>query len=162
MAFAPTPGELPLAFGTIQFALGANCGVRTEVFEAVGGFSGDFAEFGCGEDVDFSIRVQAAGHELRYVPTRSCTTGYRDSLGQLARQSYRYGRATTFNYARHSDRLGLSRTTTRQTLGYVWLVVPYVVNLVRGRERRGRWIRLASFLAGEAVESVRQRVWHLG
>ena len=160
--FANTPGQLPLAFGEIAFAVGANCGVRSDVFRDLGGFDAEFAEFGCGEDMDFFIRVQLAGHELRYVPDAVMHYRHRDSLKHLARQWYRYGRTNTLNYARYRDRLKLPRTTSRQTLGFIWLTVPYVVNLVRGRERRGRWIRLTSFLAGEAVESFRQRVWHLG
>ncbi len=160
--FAATPGQLQVAFKTLPFAPSGNCGIRTAVFRELGGFNDELAEFCCGEEVDFFIRLQLAGYELRYAPNAIMHYRHRDSLRHLARQWYRYGRVTTINYAHFRGRMALPRTTAGETVRFAWAVVPHVVDLVRGNERRGRWIRLASFLAGEAVESVRLRVWHIG
>jgi glycosyltransferase involved in cell wall biosynthesis len=160
--FPVTAGELPLAFGKIPAAVGANCGVWTKVFNAIGGFDTEFSRLGSGEDMDFFIRVQLAGYELRYVPTAVMHYRHRAGLRSLARQWYRYGRTNTLNYIRHRDALSLPRTTSSQTAVHFWNVVPHVVNLLRGSTRRGRWLRMSSFLAGQAVESARNRVWHLG
>ena len=65
MAVPATPGTCP-SHSRNAFASGANCGIRTVVLQEIGGFNGQLAS--CGEEVDFFIRVQLAGHELRYAP----------------------------------------------------------------------------------------------
>ena len=95
-------------------------------------------------------------------PTPIVHYRHRTTLRGLARQWFYWGRSNTVLYARYRQEMGFPRTTLRHTARYLWAVVPHVVDVARGSQRRGDWVRLSSFLAGEAFESVRQRVWHFG
>ncbi len=154
---AATPGDLPVALGR-RFAVGANCGVQSAVFHAIGGFDGQFTS--CGDEIDFFFRVQLAGHELRYVPAAVMHYRHRDSLKQLARQWYSYGicNAVLYRKFRH---LGIRRTSVGKTLSVIYRMFRTSPAL-RRRESRGYWVMICSLACGQAVGSMRNRVWYLG
>jgi len=155
-----TPGRLPIAFGRVAVPVGCNCGVWASVFRDVGGFTGEFSKFGSGEEIDFFWRVQLAGYELRYVPTAVMHYRHRQTLKELARQSYRYGlgNAVLFRRFRH---LGLQPTSTRTTLNrlaHIFRGMPKALVIPRNR---GTWLRMTSYACGQAVGSMRNRVWYI-
>ena len=155
-----TANGLPLAFATVPFFLMGNAAIHRSIFDEVGLF--DEALTHAGEEVDFSIRAFLAGHEIGWVPEAVIHYRHRTTLGGLSKQSFHYGRATTIVYARYRDRLALPHMTFRSTARLAWAVAPHVVDLALDSRRRGQWVRHTSFLAGQALESAHQGVWHVG
>jgi glycosyltransferase involved in cell wall biosynthesis len=154
-----TAGGLPVALGRFPFFVGANCAVRRRAFERIGGFDETLAFVG--EEVDFSIRAQLAGIEVGWVPEAIVHYRHRPSLGALARQSYVYGRGSVVLYERYRD-VAAPDWRVPRAVRQISLVLLSVPNLVRGRSRRGQWIRWAGFVAGQTVESLRRRVLYVG
>ena len=69
------------------FAATANLLVRRSAWSALGGFS----EVRSGGDVDFSWRLQAAGHAIEHRPRAMVRHRHRDALWPFVRQRLRYG-----------------------------------------------------------------------
>jgi GT2 family glycosyltransferase len=155
-----TRDGLPRAFGTVPFFLMGNVAIHRSLFDDLGGFDETLTHGG--EEVDYSARLLLAGYEIGWAPDAIIHYRHRTTLAGLSRQFYDFGRATTYVYARYRKQLSLPPTTFQKTAMAMWQVGPHLVDLVRGNARRGEWVRLSSFYAGEAVESFRQRVWHLG
>jgi GT2 family glycosyltransferase len=154
--YAWTPGRLPIAFGMVPVPVGNNSGVWSSAFREVGGFDAEFSE--SGEEVDFFWRVQLAGHDVRYVPNAIMHVRHRNSLKALVRQSYRYGIGSAMLYRRFRY-LGLPRTSARQTLAVLARVARGVPKALISRRKRGAWLRMTSYACGQAVGSIRNRVW---
>jgi GT2 family glycosyltransferase len=157
---AESPDGLPVGFKTFPYFLGGNAAIRSSVFAELGGFD-EYLTHG-GEEVDFSIRAMLAGYELGWVPDAVVYYRHRATLRGLSKQFFDFGRATTYIYARHRHRADLKATTRAEAGQACRAVFPHVVDVFLGNRRRGRWVRLTSFYAGELVESWRQRVWYLG
>lgn len=155
-----TGDGLPIAFGKIPFFLMGNVAIHRSVFDEIGTF--DEALRHGGEEVDFSMRAHLAGYAIGWVPDAIVYYRHRSTLRGLSRQFFDYGRATTYVYARYRRQASLRRTSLAYTARAFRGTVPHVVDVARGNARRGQWVRLSSFYAGEAFESLRQRVWHLG
>jgi GT2 family glycosyltransferase len=155
-----TKGGLPIAFGKVPFFLMGNVAIHRSVFDDIGNF--DEALTHGGEEVDFSARARLAGYEIGWIPEAIVYYRHRTTLRGLSRQFFDYGRATARVYARYREQASLPSTTPRNTAAAIWAVGPHVIDVARGNERRGQWVRVSSFYAGETVESLRQRVWHVG
>ena len=56
------PHNPPTWGGLLPYGIGANLGVRQDVFECVGGFDEDWPVLG-GDEVDFCFRAQLAGQK---------------------------------------------------------------------------------------------------
>ena len=83
-----------------------NLAFRREAFDSVGGFDETFAY---GSDVDFSWRLQDAGHRIRSAPEAIVTHDWGDRRRQI-RRSYAYGKARAHLYRKHrTRRAGLLR-----------------------------------------------------
>jgi glycosyltransferase involved in cell wall biosynthesis len=70
-----------------------NASLRTEEMRAVGGFSESFTVYG-NEDIDLSLRLQAAGVELRYDAEALAQQEYDKDLAALARDTVAKGSTT--------------------------------------------------------------------
>jgi glycosyltransferase involved in cell wall biosynthesis len=150
--------SLPRAFGRFSFFVGANFAVRKTVFDELGTFDERLPYVG--EDVDFSIRAQLAGHEIGWIPDAVVRYRHRSSLKALARQQFTYGRGSVWLYERYRGIAGPGpRAAALRRFAEIVVRLP---NLARGRSRRGRWIMLASSTAGQVAESVRRGVWYVG
>jgi glycosyltransferase involved in cell wall biosynthesis len=155
-----TQSGLPIAFGKVPFFLMGNAAIQRSVFENIGVFDESLTHGG--EEVDFSTRAHLAGYEVGWVPDAVVYYRHRATLRELADQFFDYGRATAYVYARYRKRASLPPTTLKDTMKALWAVIPHAVDIAFGNERRGQWVRVSSFYAGEAIESIRQRVWHIG
>ena len=71
-----------------------NMGMRKEVYEALGGFS----DMRYGEDIDFSIRIFAAGYKCRYFPGAWVYHKRRTNFVQFFRQVWHSGYARIILY----------------------------------------------------------------
>ncbi len=86
----------PLAEGlqagadSMPYAGAGNLGIERRVFLEVGGFD---ERLECLEDVDFSWRLQQAGHALHYEPAALVHVRLRNTFQSQFRQGYNYGRA---------------------------------------------------------------------
>lgn len=117
-------------------ACGGAMMVRTDLFQALGGFDTTFNPFGP-EDLDFSLRLQKAGYTALYVPQ---AVAY-----HLV--SHTYGQGYSEIYARHKSRhwfIFMHRHASLiQKLGFFCIGAPYLA--VRVIIREGRKGNLAAF-----------------
>ncbi|MDF9877541.1 glycosyltransferase [Cellulosimicrobium cellulans] len=85
-----------------------NMGVRTAVFEEVGGFDEGART---AEDDDFCLRVQLHGHELAFDPTIVLHVRRRDGLWDVCRQAYSYGGGERRLEHRYAEFVAEARST---------------------------------------------------
>ena len=72
----------------LPYAVGANLGVRKEVWAKLGGFDNSY--IGGHEEVDFCWRAQRAGYRLAYAPDAIMHYRLRDTLKGAVKQRYNY------------------------------------------------------------------------
>lgn len=105
--------------------------VRTEVFQQLGGFDTLFDPFGP-EDLDFSLRLQKAGHLALYAPQAVAYHAV----------SHTYGKGYTESYARHKSRHWFAfmrrHATLLEQFGFVVIGLPYMTARVAIREGKSR------------------------
>ncbi|HET9733596.1 MAG TPA: glycosyltransferase [Acidimicrobiales bacterium] len=143
-------------FGYLPFGIGCTLGVRRDVFEAVGGFSG---EIPFDEDVDFCWRVQQAGVPMAFVPDAVVLYRLRDDLWALFRQTVNYGLGQVLLYRRHRH-LGMRRRTPQMVRHELSRRVKGVV-AIRGRADLARWLHETGYLVGHVWGSIRWRTLYL-
>jgi len=144
--------------GFLPFAVSANCGVRAQVFRALGGWSEDYM-YG-GDDVEFSWRAQIRGYRLAFVPDAIVRYRYRSGLGALFRQFSAYGMAESHLYRDFRDAGAMRRTPAATAKRYGWLVA-HVPDVARSSSTRGRWVRAAAFNWGRLRGSLKYRTLYL-
>ena len=83
---------------SLPFFVTANCLVRRDVFEELGGFDAYFEIAG---DADFCWRAQRAGFGLRYSSDAVVVHKHRSDLLGLYSQSFQYGFGRASLFARH-------------------------------------------------------------
>ncbi|HUT04623.1 MAG TPA: glycosyltransferase [bacterium] len=83
---------------SLPFFVTANCLVRRDVFEQLGGFDTYFEIAG---DADFCWRAQQAGFGLRYSPEAVIVHKHRSDLLGLYSQSFQYGFGRASLFAKH-------------------------------------------------------------
>jgi GT2 family glycosyltransferase len=150
-ALAPWPGFWP-------FASGANCGVRSDVFAAVGGY--DEAFRGGGDDVDFSWRLRERGYELRFVA--EAVVHYRERTGwrSAACQAYGYGRQDPRLYRRFASS-GMPPSRGRKAARAWAHLVVYAPRYWRSAPDRAQWVRSVARRVGRIAGSVELRTCYL-
>ena len=152
---AATPGHLPRPLGLLISPMGANCGVRADAYERVGGFDPAFT--GAAEEVDLFWRLQRTGSTCVYVPDAVMHYRHRQQLRDLLRQWRMYGKARPQLAAKHAD-LGLvpeSRVDLVRTLCWFGL---RSVDLFRSSTRRVQYLRMLAHLVGQ-MEGSRTQHW---
>lgn len=112
-------GGLPSRWNYLPFTPSSNMGVSRELLSAMHGFDETLT---VGEDMDLCWRAQQAGYRISFEPGAVVHYRLRASLGEMARQAFRYGLG---------DRL-LRRKHTSAGLGSSWrstvkdmVAVPY-------------------------------------
>ncbi|KAK1186429.1 glycosyltransferase [Streptomyces sp. NBS 14/10] len=100
-----SPWSWPAKFQEVWWAATSNLSVRREVFTAVGGFDPHTYTVVGGEDVDFGVRLHAAGYTT--VCAREAVVSHEvdgiTTLGQFRRKLFLYGRACVYNCARQPE-----------------------------------------------------------
>jgi hypothetical protein len=106
--------------------------VRTDLFIELGGFDEQFSPFGP-EDLDFSLRLQAAGWEAWYVPA---AVGFHDVNHTFGAAGY------SEDYARHRAKhwmLMMRRhASALDWVGFILVGIPLIIGRVFVREGRRR------------------------
>jgi glycosyltransferase involved in cell wall biosynthesis len=148
-------GEPLIPLGHLPMAPGSGSAIWRDVFDALGGWDPVFVAGS--DDVDFSWRAQQSGFRVTFAPDAVVAYRYRDGLGPLCRQFFRYGATEALLYRRHRvDGIGpfhvvdLVRTWGR--------LLRKSHRLVRGSWTAGEWLREASYHLGRARGSIRHRV----
>lgn len=97
-----------------------NASLRTEAMRAVGGFSESFTVYG-NEDIDLSLRLGAAGVELRYDPEALAHQEYDKGLGDLCRDTIAKGRTTVLLARTHPEVFAMLRLANAWDGSRPWL-----------------------------------------
>jgi glycosyltransferase involved in cell wall biosynthesis len=103
-----------------------NASLRTEEMRAVGGFSESFTVYG-NEDIDLSLRLQAAGVELRYDAEALARQEYDKDLAALARDTVAKGRTTVQLARSHPGVFGQLRLASPWDGSQPWLATRSVL-----------------------------------
>lgn len=141
-------------FGYLPRAVGANLGVRAQVFHRLGGFDTDFKYL---DDSEFCLRVQVAGYSLGFAKDAVVNYRHRPTPADTAVQIYRWSCEKPqlwLKYRRHGARRSWGVRTIGGLLLRSWWVFA-------GRERRLRWYSKAVRAAGRAVGSAKRRTWYV-
>jgi len=140
----------------LPYAVGANCGVRKEVWATLDGFDEAFLDGA--EEVDFFWRLQLAGYSLGFIPTASVAYRHPSDLKALIRRAFRYGIGSCQLAAAHRDHLPReSYLRIARTCLELLVRLP----LVAMPQRRANYLRRIAHYAGQIVGSHRYRVLHL-
>jgi hypothetical protein len=141
----------------LPFVPGGNCAVRTEVARLLR-WDEEFV-FGA-SDMEFCWRAQQAGYVIGEAPGAVMRQGYRDGLGELARQFFHYGLGGPLLYRRFREH-GMRRPPLREVARDWMGLVAGVPESVRSPEQRGQAVKLASLRLGRMVGSFRCRTFFL-
>jgi GT2 family glycosyltransferase len=137
---------------------GANCGVRRDVFDRIGGF--DESLRGGGDETDFFWRAAEAGHPTTAVPEALVEYRLREDLRAVSQQFFAYGRGTVRLFHRHRSR-GMPRSVGWDLPVVIVVGLLQIVSAPRGGVRRRRGVERLASRAGRLVESVHSRTWYL-
>jgi len=134
------------------FAPTSNMAIWADVFDALDGLDVTYLK---SHDVELSKRAVAAGADLGFAPDAVVHYRLRSTLGGLAHQSYRAGRATVQMAEQFPEREPPVATRALAARA-VWSLTrsPYVLVA----DRRGLWVRRTAEVAGAAVAVGRARI----
>jgi len=154
LAFAKS--SLPVALAFLPYPVGANCGVRRKVWQALNGFDEGYL-FG-GEEVDFFWRLQLAGYKLGFVPQAVVAYRHRTGIRNNIRVAYWHGVGTSQLAARFRAQIPpQSVLAVARTWGGLFLRLPRLLNA----NRRLGHLRLIAHYFGLVVGSLRYGVIYL-
>jgi len=140
---ADSAASLPY-FGETAFARGNNCAMHRSVWEELSGWDEDFVGL---EDIEFSLRAKAAGHEVVLVPTATVNYRYRPGWREVWKQGVFYGRGRP-ELRRRAEALGLRPAPSSASLkSWAWLGV-HLPGL-RSKQGRHAWLWVLANRVGE-------------
>ncbi|HEX3173631.1 MAG TPA: glycosyltransferase [Solirubrobacterales bacterium] len=122
------------AFGPRDFYSG-NVSLRKETIAEVGGFDAAFTAYG-NEDVELSLRLRAAGIELRYDAQAIAHQSYDKGLDGLSRDTLQKGGTTVLLARRHPSAFAALRLASPNDASRAWLALRAV--MLRATRRRPR------------------------
>jgi glycosyltransferase involved in cell wall biosynthesis len=149
---------LPTKMGFLPLAISANLGIRADVLRTIGGFNQDYGE-GC-NDVEVCWRAQVKGFSIGYAPDAVVSYRYRTSIRGMAKQMYARGRAEPQLYRDFLPH-GVPRRRPRETVRSFGTVIVHLPDVVRGKGRRGRWVKRVCLLGGRIRGSVEHRTFYV-
>jgi glycosyltransferase involved in cell wall biosynthesis len=149
----PALSGLPVSMDFLPYAVGANIGIRTEVYRALGGF--DEAYQRSHDEVEFCWRAQLASYRLAYAPQAVIRYRLRDSLRGLATQRYGYGLHYAQLFRQYRDQ-GIRPGSIGLELR-IWAGMLLRSPQLTTSTGRGRWLYLAAWNAGRVRGSLTQR-----
>lgn len=133
-------------------ACGGAMMVRSDLFRDLGGFDETFSPFGP-EDIDFSLRLQAAGWEAWYIPE---AVGFHDVNHTFGAAGFSEEYAT--HRARHWLQLMRRHASLPQWAGFLFVGMPVIAARVLVRElRKGNLAALRGLVRGALGRAGRDR-----
>jgi GT2 family glycosyltransferase len=152
----PSRDRLPTKLDFLPYAMGCNLAVHREAALAIGGW--DETYVAGGDDVDFSWRLQLAGHELAVAPAAVVHYRYRTDLRGTARQFRHYARCEARLLRDFGERGARAARPSRSAREAKWLL-RHAHHLVRDEAQRGRWVCRAATLVGRLEGARTYRCW---
>ncbi len=151
----PLRDFLPVHMNFFPYAPGANLGVRTTVWRALGGFDETYTS-GC-DEVEFCWRAQLASHTIAFVPHAVMHYRLRSRLWPLVRQAFGYGYGYTrlFRDFRHH---GIAPRRLLVAVA-IWAQLIRRLPSLISSDGSGYWLYLATTRIGHLAGSVRHRVF---
>ena len=144
--------------GFLPFPSGANCGMKTSIFRALGGFDESYGRGA--EDTEFFWRAQLAGHAARFVSDAVVHYRERETPRGLARQFYGYGFQHPHLFRDFRDQ-GMPESRWKQGLKFWARLVVVTPRLWSTASGRRQWIRWVGRGVGRVAGSVRWRTLYL-
>jgi glycosyltransferase involved in cell wall biosynthesis len=142
----------------LPFAIGGNCAISREAFEAVGCFSLDFPR---NQDVDLSWSLQLRGYSIHTVPTAVVYCRPWESFSVLWKKHISIGENEANLYRKYAA-YGMPRSSTRAALGKYKSLIRRAFHLGRaGVHARRRWVGEAGRCWGRIRGSLRYRTLYL-
>jgi glycosyltransferase involved in cell wall biosynthesis len=140
----------------LSYALGANFGLRRDVFDRFGGFDERYVTASA-EDVELSWRLQLAGIDCTPVRSALIAKRRRERTFDVIRQYIRYGKSDPLLFADFRSQ-GLAREPFTATLrSYIGLLVR--VPLLFRESTRFAWASQLGRRIGRIIGSVQARVF---
>ena len=138
---------LPLIWSAYPYVIGANMGVRREMYQRLGGCDPRLVI--CGDDVDLSLRVAAAGGRVAFAPTARIHYRYRTTLPQLRRQMYNYGRGEALLRLKHAPALAVPPLVlSTEWHIFRWLCTNFFHIFSRDEPKKAEWLQLTAYRYG--------------
>ncbi len=138
----------------LPFAIGSNCGISRQAFEAVGGFS---LEFPRNQDVDLSWRLQLRGYKIHTVPSAVVYCRPWKSFSVLWKKHVLMGEAEVNLYRRFAAH-GMPRSSLRAALKRYKSLIKKGIRLRRaGLPSRRKWVSQVGHCWGRLRGSLRYR-----
>ncbi len=154
LAFATS--SPPVGLGFLPYPVGANCGVRREVWHALGGF--DEAYLHGGEEIDFFWRLQLAGYKFGFVPEAVIAYRHRTGIRVNIRTAFWRGVGTCQVAARFRTEIpSQSALAIAGLWGGLFIRFPLLLT----SDRRLGYLRRIAHHVGLIVGSLRYRIIHL-
>lgn len=147
--------SLPTGLDFLPYPIGANCGVRYDVWQKLNGFDETFLHGA--EEVDFFWRLQLAGYVLGFAPDAVVAYRHPQNLRSTVRRSFRYGIGSCQLAAVHREHVP-RESWLKIIRGWLGLLIR--LPLIAWPERR-HYIRRLAHSAGLVVGSRRYKVLHL-
>jgi GT2 family glycosyltransferase len=144
--------------GYLPFASGCNLGVRSDVWQRLGGFDEEFR--GGGDDVDFCWRVQLAGGTLGFAEDAVVHHRERGTYRELVRQFRDFGRQDPHLYRKHREH-GMPPSTLPDGARAWARLILNAPRYTSTPHQRGEWVRKAARCWGRIEGSVLYRIRYL-
>ena len=148
--------RLALKLDFLPAVPGGNCGMWASVAHDLR-FDEEY-EYG-GSDIEFSWRAGLRSYTLAFAPDAMISARHRQSLVELARQSYLYGRAAPHLYRRFRDHGMPPASVSSARHEWRWLALN-VRDVVHSAGHRGWWVRIAAYRVGRLLGSARFGVFY--
>jgi GT2 family glycosyltransferase len=148
--------SLPIGLKFLPYPIGANCGVRRDVWAKLNGFDENFLDGA--EEVDFFWRLQLAGHSLGFASAAVVAYRHPRGLRNTLRRAFRYGVGSCQLAANH--RTNLPQETWPE-ITKAWLGLLVRLPLIAWPAKRPDYMRRLAHSLGLIVGSSRYRVLHL-
>ena len=148
----------PTACRFWPYAFGGNCGFHRRVWAEIGGYNEAWVRGST--EVEFCWRARAAGFTLGFAPAAVVQYRHRATVSLELRRHLRAAKAPPRLYKAFAAD-GMPRTNTATSLkAWAWLAL-HLPDLMRGAERKARWLNTATWRAGHLLGSLRYRTLYL-
>ncbi|WP_083919201.1 glycosyltransferase [Methylosinus sp. LW4] len=148
--------DLPIGLNFLPYPIGTNCGVRREVWDAIGGYDESYTTGG--EEVEFFWRLQLAGFSLGFIREAVVFYRHREDLGANLRREFRHGVSSCKLFAQFKIHI---QSESLLSISRAWAGTILRLPLLVHPNKRLSVLRRGAHQLGQVVGSVRFRVIHL-
>jgi GT2 family glycosyltransferase len=148
--------SLPVGLGFLPYPVGANCGVRRTVWQALDGF--DEAYLHGGEEIDFFWRLQLAGYKCGFVPQAVIAYRHRPGIRENIRIAFWRGVGTCQVAARFRTQIPSQSVLA---IARIWWGLFVRIPFLLMSKRRLGYLRRVAHHVGLVIGSLRYGIIHL-